>query len=97
MKKHVGILKALGASNRDVMKLFTSEVLAITFIGALVGTLIALLLSKTMESAMGLDGGTWLFILIGVILSSLLTFTFSIIPSLQNSRFEAAEAMRTAG
>jgi len=97
MKKHVGILKALGASNKDVLKLFTSEALAITLIGAVLGTIIAFPLSNAMETAMGLDQGTWLFIMTGVFVSSVLTFGFSIIPSFQNSGFEAAEAMRTAG
>ncbi|MDA3810459.1 MAG: ABC transporter permease [Spirochaetaceae bacterium] len=97
MKKHVGILKALGASNKDVLKLFAGEALLITFIGAVIGTIIAFPLSNAMESAMGLDQGSWLFIMTGVIFSSLLTFAFSIIPSFQNSGFEAAEAMRTAG
>jgi ABC-type antimicrobial peptide transport system permease subunit len=97
MKKHVGILKALGASNKDVFQLFSSEALVITLIGAVLGTIIAFPLSNAMEAAMGLDQGTWLFIIAGVILSSVLTFAFSIIPSFQNSGFEAAEAMRTAG
>ena len=97
MKKHVGILKALGASNNSVMKLFAGEALFITLIGSVLGTALAFPLSNAMESAMGLDGGTWLFILAGVVISSLLTFGFSIIPSFQNSGFEAADAMRTAG
>jgi len=97
MKKHVGILKALGASNNEVLKLFTSEALGITLLGGVLGTIIAFPLSNAMETAMGLDQGSWLFILAGVILSSIMTFAFSIIPSFQNSGFEAAEAMRTAG
>lgn len=97
MKKHVGILKALGASNRDIFKLFSSEALAIILIGAVLGTIMAFPLSNTMETAMGLDRGTWLPILAGVFLSSTLTFVFAIIPSFQNSGFEAADAMRTSG
>lgn len=97
MKKHVGILKALGASNRDVLKLFSAEAGAITLIGAALGTVIAFPLSGAMETAMGLSQGSWLFIAVGVILSSMLTFAFSVIPSFQNSGFEAAEAMRQAG
>ena len=97
MKKYVGILKALGASNKNVMNLFTSEALAITLIGAVLGTIIAFPLSNAMKTALGLNEGTFLFIMAGVLLSSMLTFTFSIIPSFQNSGFEAAEAMRASG
>ena len=96
MKKHVGILKALGASKKDILKLFTSEALFITFLGAVLGTIIAFPLSNTMEAAMGLEQGAFAFIIIGVLLSSVLTLGFSIIPSFQNSGFEAAEAMRTS-
>ncbi len=96
MKKHVGILKALGASKKDILKLFTSEALFITLLGALLGTIIAFPLSNSMEAAMGLEQVSFAFILIGVFLASILTLGFSIIPSFQNSGFEAAEAMRTA-
>ena len=97
MKKHVGILKALGASNNDILKLFAGESLVITLMGAAVGTGLAFPLSNAMETAMGLDQGRWLFIMAGVVLSSILAFAFSVIPSFQNSGFEAAEAMRSAG
>ncbi|MBB6478857.1 ABC transporter permease [Spirochaeta isovalerica] len=97
MKKHVGILKALGASNRSILKLFATEAAAVTLMGAVLGTIIAFPLSGAMEKAMGLEGGSWLFILAGVLLSSILTFAFSVIPSFQNSGIEAAEAMRQAG
>lgn len=97
MKKHVGILKALGASNRNILKLFSIEAAFITLGGAALGTMIAFPLSKAMESAMGLEQGNWLYIAAGVLFSSILTFAFSVVPSFQNSGFEAAEAMRQAG
>lgn len=97
MKKHVGILKALGASNRDILKLFSAEAAGITLVGAILGMIIAFPLTGVMESAMGLAQGSWIYIAIGVLLSSILTFAFSVIPSFQNSGFEAAEAMRQAG
>lgn len=96
MRKHVGILKALGSTNRAVLKLFATEALVITVLGAVLGTILAFPLSNAMESAMGLDQGSLLYIGAGVIASSLLTMAFSIIPSFQNSGIEAAEAMRTA-
>lgn len=97
MKKHVGILKALGASNKNIFHLFSAEAAVITVLGSILGTVLAFPLSGAMESAMDLSGGSWIFILIGVLFSSLLTFGFSLLPSFQNSGFEAAEAMRQAG
>jgi len=46
---------------------------------------------------LGLGEVSWFYILIGVLLSSLLTLLFSVIPARQNSGIEAAEAMRSAG
>lgn len=97
MKKHVGILKALGASKRDIVKLFTNEALVITIIGSILGTGIAIPLSKAMQDSLDLGEISWLYILIGVLLSSLLTLLFSVIPARQNTDIEAAVAMRSAG
>jgi putative ABC transport system permease protein len=97
MKKYVGILKALGAAKNDIFKLFGTEALVVTLAGALLGSVIAFPLSNAMERAMGLDQSARVYIMMGIVLSSLLTLAFSIVPSFQNSGFEAAEAMKTAG
>lgn len=97
MKKHVGILKALGASKKSIVKLFIGEALIITTIGSLLGAGLAVPLSIAMEKSLGLGEVSWLYILIGVVLSSLLTLLFSVIPARQNSGIEAAVAMRSAG
>lgn len=94
MKKHVGILKALGATRNSILMLFVKESLLITGIGALLGTVIAIPLSKTMEESLGLGDVSWLYILVGVLLSSILTLTFSVLPARQSAAIEAAEAMR---
>ncbi len=97
MKKHVGILKALGASKKSIIKLFVIEALAITGIGSILGTGLAIPLSVAMQKSLGLGEVSWLYIGIGVILSSILTLVFSVIPARQNSGIEAADAMRSAG
>lgn len=97
MRKHVGILKALGASKNDVLKLFAGEAALITFIGSAVGLVLAYPLSSAMQTSLGLGQGSWFNILAGVLLSSMLTLIFSILPAWQNSGIEAADAMRSAG
>jgi ABC-type lipoprotein release transport system permease subunit len=96
MRKGVGIMMALGASRRNVMKLFAIEASAISAAGALLGGLFALPLSRTMQSALGLTKGSWLFVVMGVALSWVLTMAFSVVPAYQNSRIVPAEAMRAA-
>jgi len=97
MKKHVGILKALGASKKSIIKLFAFEGFIITLAGSILGTGLAIPLSFVMQKSLGLGDISWLYIGVGVLLSSVLTLLFSIIPARSNSRIEAAVAMRSAG
>lgn len=97
MKRHVGILKALGASKKSIVNLFTSEAIVITIVGSILGTGLAIPLSIAMQKSLDLGEVSWVYILIGVFLSSLLTLLFSVIPARQNTNIEAAVAMRSAG
>ena len=97
MRKHIGIIKALGASKNHMLKLFAGEAFTITFLGSALGLLLAFPLSSAMETSLGLGQGSIWNLLAGVLLSSILTLLFSILPSWQNSGIEAAEAMRSAG
>ena len=96
MKKHVGILMALGASRRRVMELFGMEALGITLIGALFGTLLSIPLGEYMQSSLGITGGSEVFTLLGVLISAVLTLAFGLLPALQYSKIDPAIAMRAA-
>jgi putative ABC transport system permease protein len=96
MRKGVGIMMALGASRRSVLGLFASEATAVAVAGSLIGGAFAFPLSRTMQNALGLSGGSWLFVLAGVALSWILTMACSIAPAWQNSRIVPADAMRAA-
>jgi putative ABC transport system permease protein len=47
--REIGIMKALGATNRDVMRVFLGEASAIGFLGGVGGVIIGLLLSKGID------------------------------------------------
>jgi ABC-type lipoprotein release transport system permease subunit len=96
MRKGVGIMMALGASRYSVLGLFASEATAVSVAGSLLGGAFALPISRSMQSALGLSGGSWLFVILGVLASWLLTLAFSVAPAWQNSRIVPAEAMRAA-
>jgi ABC-type lipoprotein release transport system permease subunit len=96
MRKGVGIMMALGASRLSVLKLFASEATAVAVAGSILGGAFAFPLSRTMQDALGLFGGSWLFVLVGVALSWILTMVCSIVPAWQNSRIVPADAMRAA-
>jgi ABC-type antimicrobial peptide transport system permease subunit len=78
------------------MGLFAAEATAVSAAGALLGGFFALPLSRSMQSALGLSGGSWTFVVLGVAASWLLTLAFSVVPAWQNSRIVPAEAMRAA-
>ncbi len=97
MKKHVGILMALGSSRMGILKLFAWEAAGITLIGTLLGTLLSLPLSRTMQSSLDMiGGGSWIFTLAGVFLSAVLTLLFGLLPARQYSKIDPAVAMRAA-
>ena len=96
MKKNVGILMALGASKAGIRNLFLTEAGILAVSGGIAGALIAIPLSGYMETAAGIDNGSWLYILIGAVLAGALTCLFGLLPSRQFMKIDPAEAMRSA-
>jgi len=94
MRRNIGILKALGSSRRGIIQLFSAEALMITLGGALVGTLLAIPLSRGMTEALEMGSGSVLYLVLGILLSWMLTLFFSVVPALKGAKVEAAEAMR---
>jgi ABC-type antimicrobial peptide transport system permease subunit len=94
MRKGVGIMMAIGASQSSVLKLFASEATAICVLGAILGGVFAFPLSTSMQSALGIKNGSWLYVGLGILVSWILTLAFSVVPAWQNSRIVPSEAMR---
>jgi len=93
-RKNVGILKALGASTRDVFRLFFIEALILGVSGAVVGAGLSILISRLMLLA--LSGGAVLSIMLflGILAAWAVTTALTVIPALQASRIPAADALR---
>lgn len=93
-RKNVGILKALGASIRDVFGLFFIEALILGVSGALVGAGLSVLISRLMVIA--ITGGAVLSIMLflGILAAWAITTSLTVIPALQASRIPAADALR---
>jgi len=96
MKRSVGVMMALGASRQSVLKLFALEATAVSAAGSVLGGLFAIPISGSMQSALGLTDGSWIFVVLGVLVSWVLTMAFSVAPAYQNSRIVPADAMRAA-
>lgn len=95
MKKHVGILMALGATKKKINLLFSVEALLIIVVGTVLGVLIALPINSQMQSALELTVSSNYMILISAVVSAVLIFAFTIIPIRRFDKIKPADAMRT--
>lgn len=93
-RKQIGILKALGATRRDIFKLFLSEGAFLLAIGAVFGIGIVVLFALAISSASGSSSVNYLAVVLGVLVSSVITLLFTIVPALQAAKVPPAEAMR---
>ena len=101
--KEIGILRAIGASKRDVARVFNAETFIIGFFAGAIGIGITLLLNipiniivhdltgiRSINSTLPTVGGVGL-----VIISVLLTFVAGLIPSGLAAKKDPVEALRT--
>ena len=101
--KEIGILRAIGASNRDVSHVFNAETVIIGFTAGAIGIILTLLLNipinmivhdltgiMSLNSALPAAGGIGL-----VLISMILTFIAGLIPSGIAARKDPVEALRT--
>jgi len=101
--KEIGILRAIGASKRDVSRVFNAETVIIGFTAGLIGVLMTMLLNipinlivrdltgiRSIRSALPWQGAVVL-----VLISMLLTFIAGLIPSGIAAKKDPVEALRS--
>ena len=100
--KEIGILKALGARNKDISRVFNAETFIIGFSSGVIGIVIAVILdipiSMIIEHVTDLKNCAQLYWLHGVILMTVnivLTLIGGLIPSRQASKRDPVIALRT--
>jgi putative ABC transport system permease protein len=93
-RKQIGILKALGATKRDVFNMFLSEGGLLLAVGAVLGIGIVLAFSQIISSASGEGSFNYWSVALGVVVSSIITLAFTVVPALQAAKVPPAEAMR---
>lgn len=100
-KRDIGIMKAIGARNRDVMLIFLLESGLLGMAGGAVGILMGIGLSKTVEIiATGVIGNllkasfSWYLIVGALAFSFLVGMISGVLPARQASRLPPVEALR---
>ena len=100
--KEIGILKALGARNKDISRVFNAETFIIGFSSGVIGIVIAVILdipiSMIIEHVTDLKNCAQLYWLHGLILMTvniILTLIGGLIPSRQASKRDPVIALRT--
>lgn len=93
--REIGIRKALGATNRQIMSQFLVEGLALSIGGGLIGVLMALLINLLLKLYTGLDPVvSILVVLLAVGVSVAVGVIFSVAPALKAARKDPITALR---
>ena len=102
--KEIGIMKAIGARNNDILMIFLIKAGLIGFIGGLLGVLLGVALSGSMASLIGggvpfARGGTTVLVSLNAVLMALSVSSGAgiiagIVPAYQASKLKPVDALR---
>jgi len=99
--REIGLRKALGATNKDVLSQFLLEAVLLTSIGGIVGILLgsglAFLISIALSKGLGLNWQyifPWSGAILGFTVSTLIGLVFGVYPARQASKKSPIEALR---
>ena len=100
--KEIGILRAIGASKRDISRVFNAETLIVGFCSGMIGIIVTIILnipiSIIIKMLAGISGLSTLPVMGGIILvviSMLLTFIAGLIPSGIAAKKDPVESLRS--
>ncbi len=101
--KEIGILRAIGASKKDISRVFNAETLIVGFAAGAIGVIVTVLLCLPINAIIhALSGMTninatlpWIAAIVLVLISMFLTFIAGLIPAKVASKKDPVEALRS--
>ena len=100
--KEIGILRSIGASKRDVSRVFNAETLTVGFVAGALGILVTVVLdliaSVILEAITGIGGLAalpWEGALVLIVISMVLTFVAGLIPAGLAAKKDPVVALRS--
>ena len=100
--KEIGILRSIGASKKDISRVFNAETLIVGFVAGLIGILVTLLLIipiniiiEAITDISGIAALPWAGAVILVVISMTLTLIAGLIPSRVAAKKDPVVALRT--
>jgi len=96
----IGLKKALGAKNSDILSEFLIESVLVTVLGGIIGILFGAVLGWLVSIVASYAGLVWTFtvplysIIIGVGVSAIIGISFGVLPARKAANLEPVEAMR---
>jgi len=99
--REIGVMKAIGARNEDIMWMFLIESGFIGFVGGVFGLLLGLILSYLSKFAIEAGGGprilltiSWELLVFGLMFAFLLGMASGVIPALRAANMSPVQALR---
>jgi putative ABC transport system permease protein len=94
-RKQIGIRRALGATQHDILRYFQTENLMIAGVGVVMGALLAVGLNLWMMKQFSMDRMSLLYVLVGIVSLLVLGQGAVFAPALRASRVSPVEATRS--
>ena len=93
--REIGVRKALGATQRDILIQFLTEAATLTLVGGMVGILVGLGIGQGVTRLINIEATTPLaYTLVAVAVSITIGIVFGVVPARRAARLDPIEALR---